>query len=71
MSFFSHLPESARENTCYRSCTGSQVARKEVKAAKNLSIIVLFFMLCWFPLYTINCIMVSNLVLHSANACLI
>ncbi|KAF2357237.1 G protein-coupled receptor rhodopsin-like [Trinorchestia longiramus] len=30
--------------------------RREVKAAKNLSIIVLFFMICWFPLYTINCI---------------
>ncbi|XP_043196892.1 adenosine receptor A2b-like [Amphibalanus amphitrite] len=56
MSFFSHLPESARESSCYRNCAGGQVARKEVKAAKNLSIIVLFFMVCWFPLYTINCI---------------
>ncbi|XP_037090841.1 adenosine receptor A2b-like [Pollicipes pollicipes] len=56
MSFFAHLSENARQNSCYSACVGSQVARKEVKAAKNLSIIVLFFMVCWFPLYTINCI---------------
>lgn len=30
--------------------------KKEVKATQNLSIIVLFFILCWMPLYTINCI---------------
>lgn len=30
--------------------------KREVKATQNLSIIVLFFMICWFPLYTINCI---------------
>lgn len=30
--------------------------RKEVKATQNLSIIVLFFIICWMPLYTINCI---------------
>ncbi|XP_042865819.1 alpha-1A adrenergic receptor-like [Penaeus japonicus] len=30
--------------------------RREVKAAKSLSIIVLFFMVSWFPLYTINCV---------------
>ncbi|KAJ8975443.1 hypothetical protein NQ317_000690 [Molorchus minor] len=29
----------------------------EVKATQNLSIIVLFFMICWIPLYTINCIL--------------
>ncbi|XP_076039796.1 adenosine receptor isoform X2 [Oratosquilla oratoria] len=34
----------------------THASRREVKAAKNLSIIVLFFMICWFPLYTINCI---------------
>ncbi|XP_064088046.1 alpha-1D adrenergic receptor-like isoform X3 [Macrobrachium nipponense] len=28
--------------------------KREVKAAKSLSIIVLFFLICWFPLYTIN-----------------
>ncbi|KAJ9590124.1 hypothetical protein L9F63_016753, partial [Diploptera punctata] len=33
------------------------VARKrEVKATQNLSIIVLFFIICWIPLYTINCV---------------
>ncbi|XP_047474431.1 uncharacterized protein LOC125028886 isoform X2 [Penaeus chinensis] len=31
-------------------------SRREVKAAKSLSIIVLFFMFSWFPLYTINCV---------------
>ena len=30
--------------------------KREVKATHNLSIIVLFFMMCWVPLYTINCI---------------
>lgn len=30
--------------------------KREVKAAQNLSIIVLFFMICWIPLYTINCV---------------
>ena len=28
--------------------------RREVKKAKKLSIIVLFFMICWMPLYTLN-----------------
>ncbi|CAH0554656.1 unnamed protein product [Brassicogethes aeneus] len=28
----------------------------EVKATQNLAIIVLFFMICWIPLYTINCV---------------
>ncbi|CAG9817427.1 unnamed protein product [Phaedon cochleariae] len=32
----------------------------EVKATQNLAIIVLFFMICWFPLYTINCIIAFN-----------
>lgn len=30
--------------------------KREVKATQNLSVIVLFFMICWLPLYTINCI---------------
>ncbi|XP_059609523.1 5-hydroxytryptamine receptor 1B [Phlebotomus argentipes] len=30
--------------------------KREVKATQNLSIIVLFFMICWIPLYTVNCI---------------
>lgn len=30
--------------------------KREVKATQNLSIIVLFFMVCWIPLYTINCV---------------
>ncbi|XP_014479841.1 PREDICTED: adenosine receptor A2b-like isoform X2 [Dinoponera quadriceps] len=31
--------------------------KREVKATQNLSRIVLFFIVCWFPLYTINCVM--------------
>lgn len=34
----------------------SAAQKREVKATQNLSIIVAFFMLCWIPLYTINCI---------------
>lgn len=29
--------------------------KREVKATQNLAVIVLFFMICWIPLYTINC----------------
>lgn len=28
--------------------------RREVKKAQKLSMIVMFFMFCWFPLYTLN-----------------
>ncbi|EFN60975.1 Adenosine receptor A2b [Camponotus floridanus] len=31
--------------------------KREIKATQNLSRIVLFFIVCWFPLYTINCVM--------------
>lgn len=31
--------------------------KREVKATQNLSRIVFFFIVCWFPLYTINCVM--------------
>lgn len=30
--------------------------KREVKATQNLAIIVLFFIICWIPLYTINCV---------------
>lgn len=30
--------------------------KREVKATQNLSIIVLFFVICWIPLYTTNCV---------------
>uniref|UniRef100_T1J2N5 G-protein coupled receptors family 1 profile domain-containing protein n=1 Tax=Strigamia maritima TaxID=126957 RepID=T1J2N5_STRMM len=37
--------------------TNPKVAsRRDVKAAKNLFIIVTFFVFCWIPLYTINCV---------------
>ncbi|KAL1140452.1 hypothetical protein AAG570_000384 [Ranatra chinensis] len=46
--------------------------KRDVKATKNLSIIVLFFIVCWFPLYTINSVQafcpeceVSEAVLNS------
>ncbi|XP_043504479.1 dopamine receptor 2-like [Polistes fuscatus] len=31
--------------------------KRDVKATQNLSHIVIFFIICWFPLYTINCVM--------------
>lgn len=30
--------------------------RRDVKATQNLSRIVIFFIICWFPLYTINAV---------------
>jgi hypothetical protein len=30
--------------------------KREIRAAKNLGFIIIFFFLCWFPLYTSNCI---------------
>ncbi|CAB0035717.1 unnamed protein product [Trichogramma brassicae] len=49
--------------------------KRDVKASQNLSRIVAFFIICWFPLYTINCVMafchecqVNNVVL---NTCII
>ncbi|KAI4462191.1 olfactory receptor and adenosine receptor [Holotrichia oblita] len=40
--------------------------KREVKATQNLSIIVLFFMICWIPLYTVNCVIAfcSNCVIN-------
>ncbi|XP_077267315.1 adenosine receptor A2b isoform X1 [Temnothorax americanus] len=37
-------------------CLGA-ARKREVKATQNLSCIVVFFIVCWFPLYTINCVM--------------
>lgn len=37
-------------------CLGA-ARKREIKATQNLSRIVLFFIVCWFPLYTINCVM--------------
>lgn len=34
----------------------SQQHKREVRTAKALLSIVLFFMICWFPLYTLNCV---------------
>ncbi len=34
----------------------SAAQKREVKATQNLSIIVLFFVICWLPLYTVNCV---------------
>lgn len=33
-----------------------QTSKREVRTAKNLAIIVVFFMICWIPLYTVNCV---------------
>lgn len=51
-----------RSNPKHTQTTGTMLRvlgaaqKREVKATQNLSIIVLFFMICWIPLYTINCI---------------
>ncbi|KAK7590852.1 hypothetical protein V9T40_002465 [Parthenolecanium corni] len=54
------MTETSSFNNGYSTSTSvhilSEARRKEVKATQNLSVIVLFFILCWMPLYTINCI---------------
>lgn len=49
-------PQIRRERggTMLRTLGAAQ--KREVKATQNLSIIVLFFMICWVPLYTVNAI---------------
>lgn len=49
-----HQIRRERGGTMLRVLGAAQ--KREVKATKNLSIIVLFFMICWLPLYTVNCI---------------
>ncbi|XP_055610309.1 uncharacterized protein LOC129757198 [Uranotaenia lowii] len=44
--------KSGRGGTMLRVLGAAQ--KREVKATQNLSIIVMFFMVCWIPLYTIN-----------------
>lgn len=54
--------QSGRIRRCQRPQGGTMLRvlgaaqKREVKATQNLSIIVLFFIICWMPLYTINCI---------------
>lgn len=38
--------------------------RNDVKATQNLAIIVFFFMVCWIPLYTINCYIAFDKHVH-------
>ncbi|XP_055389682.1 uncharacterized protein LOC129618744 [Condylostylus longicornis] len=56
-------------NNTFNNCRGhggtmlrvlGAARKRDVKATQNLSIIVLFFMICWIPLYTINCIRAFN-----------
>lgn len=51
----SGLTSPSSENQMLR-LLNSAAQKREVKATQNLSIIVAFFMICWFPLYTINTI---------------
>lgn len=46
--------ENATTGTMLRLLGAAQ--KREVKATQNLSRIVIFFIICWFPLYTINCV---------------
>lgn len=52
--FRSNSKQNQNSGTMLRVLGAAQ--KREVKATQNLSIIVLFFMICWIPLYTINCI---------------
>lgn len=49
--------------------------KRDVKATKNLSIIVFFFIFCWFPLYTINFVQAFCTECHvpplAMNSCII
>lgn len=49
--------------------------KREVKATQNLAIIVGFFMICWIPLYTINCYLAfcngCNVDMTFMNCCII
>lgn len=49
------IPSSTSETQMLR-LLNSAAQKREVKATQNLSIIVAFFMICWIPLYTMNCI---------------
>uniref|UniRef100_A0A182W5H5 G-protein coupled receptors family 1 profile domain-containing protein n=1 Tax=Anopheles minimus TaxID=112268 RepID=A0A182W5H5_9DIPT len=52
----------SKRRTKKDNCNGTMLRvlraaqNREVKATQNLSVIVLFFMICWMPLHTINCI---------------
>uniref|UniRef100_A0A182MQF0 G-protein coupled receptors family 1 profile domain-containing protein n=1 Tax=Anopheles culicifacies TaxID=139723 RepID=A0A182MQF0_9DIPT len=54
--------QCSKRRTKKDNCNGTMLRvlraaqNREVKATQNLSIIVLFFMICWMPLHTINCI---------------
>lgn len=54
-STLNNIPRPASETQMLRLLS-SAAQKREVKATQNLSIIVAFFMICWIPLYTINCI---------------
>ncbi|XP_019763060.1 D(1)-like dopamine receptor isoform X2 [Dendroctonus ponderosae] len=55
-------PDKTGNSKCKNLSSGGMIRmlgvqqRNEVKSTQNLAIIVLFFMICWIPLYTINCI---------------
>lgn len=51
---FNFGSSSGQSGTMLRVLGAAQ--KREVKATQNLSIIVLFFMVCWMPLYTVNCV---------------
>lgn len=55
-------PSPGHRGSSIRASSGTMLRvlgaaqKREVKATQNLSFIVLFFMICWVPLYTINCV---------------
>ncbi|XP_076364658.1 adenosine receptor A1-like [Tachypleus tridentatus] len=44
------------QKTTPKSVLVRQANRKDVRKAKKLAIIVVFFIMCWIPLYTVNCV---------------
>lgn len=55
-STINSITSPAASETQMLRLLNSAAQKREVKATQNLSIIVAFFMICWIPLYTINCI---------------
>ncbi|XP_070509389.1 adenosine receptor A1-like isoform X2 [Chironomus tepperi] len=64
---------NVQQDTQMLRLLSSAARKREVKATQNLSIIVLFFIICWIPLYTINCVnafcsecMLNQTIIYSA-----
>ncbi|XP_036138704.1 adenosine receptor A2b isoform X1 [Monomorium pharaonis] len=50
------LGDNHRQTTKTVLCRLGAVRKREIKAIQNLFSIVIFFIICWFPLHTVNCV---------------